>query len=552
MAVGRISGPLLKSNLLRDGVDLAFETNLLYLDVNHGRVGINTGTPDYDLDVNGTVRSTNAIVDTQTTIATFTVSGNTIASSNSTINLEPSGANAVVYQGKLQVNSNLQLTTNAISTTVTDANLEFNTLGTGQVNINSNTLIDGNLHVTGNLQVDGDSAGQITIGDSNTDAVDFKADVASNIIPDNQSPLYTPVYDLGSTSKRWANVYTTDIQSTSITSAGITINGINLELPQGNIYYVATTGSDTNAGEHENNPVLTLKYALSLAGSGDTVYIYPGVYTEIFPLTIPVGVSIKGSGIRAVTIQPTVGTVDKDAFLLNGETTVEDLTVTGFRYNGTNNTGYGFRFATGFTVTTRSPYIKNVTVLTRGSVTSAGDPYGFDQNDAGKGVFADGSVANVLSKEASMLFHSVTFFTPNQETVSATNGVRIEWLNSFSYFADKGFYAYSSATGFAGAGATRLRIDTRTGTWNVGNTLSYYDTDGTTVLGTGTIASIDGNYVNLTGRCLGFQTITDRTPTTLYAQGGAKLSTAQAKFGVSSLALDGTTDYISHASTPDF
>ena len=552
MAVGRISGPLLKSNLLRDGVDLAFETDLLYLDVNNGRVGINTGTPDYDLDVNGTVRSTNAIVDTQTTIATFTVSGNTIASSNSTINLEPSGANAVVYQGKLQVNSNLQLTTNAISTTVTDANLEFNTLGTGQVNINSNTLIDGNLHVTGNLQVDGDSAGQITIGDSNTDAVDFKADVASNIIPDNQSPLYTPVYDLGSTSKRWANVYTTDIQSTSITSAGITINGINLELPQGNIYYVATTGSDTNAGEHENNPVLTLKYALSLAGSGDTVYIYPGVYTEIFPLTIPVGVSIKGSGIRAVTIQPTVGTVDKDAFLLNGETTVEDLTVTGFRYNGTNNTGYGFRFATGFRVTTRSPYIKNVTILTRGSVTSAGDPYGFDQNDAGKGVFADGSVANVLSKEASMLFHSVTFFTPNQETVTATNGVRIEWLNSFSYFADKGFNLYSSATGFAGAGLTRLRIDTRTGTWNVGNTLSYYDTDGTTVLGTGTIASIDGNYVNLTGRCLGFETITDRAPGLVYAQGDAKLSTSQFKFGTASLALDGVGDYVSHPTTPDF
>jgi len=552
MAVGRISGPLLKSNLLRDGVDLAFETDLLYLDVINGRVGINTGTPDYDLDVNGTVRSTNAIVDTQTTIATFTVSGNTIASSNSTINLEPSGANAVVYQGKLQVNSNLQLTSNAISTTVTDADLAFNTLGTGQVNINSNTFIDGNLHVTGNLQVDGDSAGQITIGDANTDAVDFKADVASNIIPDNQSPLYTPLYNLGSTSKRWANVYTTDIQSTSITTAGITINGINLELPQGNIYYVATTGSNSNAGEHENNPVLTLKYALSLAGTGDTVYIYPGVYTEIFPLTIPAGVAVKGSGIRAVTIQPTVGTVDKDAFLLNGETTIEDLTVTGFRYNGTNDTGYGFRFATGFTVSTRSPYIKNITVLTRGSVTSPSDPYGFDQNDAGKGVFADGSVATVLSKEASILFHSVTFFTPNQETVTATNGVRIEWLNSFSYFADKGFNLYSSASGFAGAGLTRLRINTRVGTWAVGNTLSYYDTDGTTLLASGVIDSIDSNYVNLTGRCLGFETLTDRIGKTVYPQGDAKLSTAQKKFGTASLVLDGDGDYITITSQPDF
>ena len=38
MAVGRISGPLLKANLLRNGVDLAFETDLLYLDVNNNRI----------------------------------------------------------------------------------------------------------------------------------------------------------------------------------------------------------------------------------------------------------------------------------------------------------------------------------------------------------------------------------------------------------------------------------------------------------------------------------------------------------------------------------
>ena len=57
MAIGRISGPLLKANLLREGVDLAFETNLLYLDVNNSRVGINNATPQYDLDVTGTTRT---------------------------------------------------------------------------------------------------------------------------------------------------------------------------------------------------------------------------------------------------------------------------------------------------------------------------------------------------------------------------------------------------------------------------------------------------------------------------------------------------------------
>ena len=61
MAVGRITGPLLKQNLLRNGVDLAFETDLLYLDVNNTRVGINTATPQYDLDINGTARSIDLI-----------------------------------------------------------------------------------------------------------------------------------------------------------------------------------------------------------------------------------------------------------------------------------------------------------------------------------------------------------------------------------------------------------------------------------------------------------------------------------------------------------
>ena len=76
---------------------------------------------------------------------------------------------------------------------------------------------------------------------------------------------------------------------------------------------------------------------------------------------------------------------------------------------------------------------------------------------------------------------SVTFITPNVDTITATNGVRIEWLNSFTYFADKGIYAISGSSGFAGAGLTRLRIDNKSGPWNVGDTVNYYGTDGVTV-----------------------------------------------------------------------
>ena len=547
MAVGRISGPLLKANLLRNGVNLAFETDLLYLDVINGRVGIKTTTPTHDLTINGTTRTTFLETTTQADIASFTINSNVIASSNGIISLEPSGSNPVVYQAKILVNNNLQISTNQIQTTVANSDLLINTTGTGKVNINSNVLVNGNLHATGNITADGN----IILGDANTDSVSFNADIASNINPD-----ITDFYDLGSNpstgGQAWRTVYSTEIQTTNITTDAITANGIDLVLPQGHIRYVSTTGNDSNAGIHQNNPYRSVKHALSVAQSGDTIFIYPGTYQEIFPLTIPSGVTVKGSSIRAVVITPTVGTIDKDAFLLNGETTVEDLTVSGYLYNSSNNTGYGFRFASGFQVYTKSPYIRNVSVLTKGSITSSTDPYGYDSNDAGKGALLDGSVANINSKEASCLFHTVTFITPNQETISATNGVRIEWLNSFTYFADRGIYAYSGSTGFAGVGKTRLKIPSRLGSWNAGDLLTYYDTDGTTILGSGTISDITGNYVNLTGKCLGFQTLIDRVPKSIFANGGAKISTTHSKFGNTSIYLNGVNSFLTVASQPDF
>lgn len=54
MAIGRISGQMLKANLLRSGTDLAFETNLLVLDVTNSFVGIGTASPARKLHVSDT------------------------------------------------------------------------------------------------------------------------------------------------------------------------------------------------------------------------------------------------------------------------------------------------------------------------------------------------------------------------------------------------------------------------------------------------------------------------------------------------------------------
>ena len=59
MAISRVAGQMLKSNLERDGVDLAVDTDLLYLDVGNNRVGINTSAPTVALEVTGNILSGN-------------------------------------------------------------------------------------------------------------------------------------------------------------------------------------------------------------------------------------------------------------------------------------------------------------------------------------------------------------------------------------------------------------------------------------------------------------------------------------------------------------
>lgn len=541
MAIGRISGPLLKANLLREGVDLAFETDLLYLNVNDSRIGINTATPQYDLDVNGTIRSNGLDVSTLANIADITFTGNTISTTQPT--LELGTADTVVYQNKLTVDS-ISVENNVISTNVTNENLEFRPNGTGTVEIFADTNVYGNIVATGSITADGN----ITIGNQDTDAVTFNAEIVSNIIPDA-----TNTYDLGSDpdtgGKQWRNIYVDNIyaDTATISTPNLTVDGVTLSLRQGNIYYVAENGSDSQTGTHQNDPFASLTHALTVATAGDTVHIYPGTYTETFPLTVPAGVTVKGHSLRSVNIKPSVATKNNDAFLLNGEVTVEDITVKDFF------TGYAFKFAPGFIVTSRSPYIRNVSVITAGSVTSGSDPRGFAAGDAGKGAYIDGAVATVGSREASCLFHSVTFITPGVDALVITNGARVEWLNCFTYFANRGMYAFDGASGLQGAGKTALRVDNVTGTFSAGQTVTYYDTDGVTVLATGTISSKDADgkfYVS--GKQSGFETYLERVGKTATIANEARLDTALKKFGTASLELDGIGDYISYPSHADF
>ena len=166
-----------------------------------------------------------------------------------------------------------------------------------------------------------------------------------------------------------------------------------------NHLFVAKTGTDAaallggaNRGKSTTTPFLTIKYALAAATSGDTVHIAAGEYQEEFPLTVPDGVTVRGAGLRSTQIYPTTATNDLNCFVLNGDTTVCELTVKDMFYNSSNDTGYAFVAANDWN-SERSAYVQRVTVLNKGSTTSASDPYGFDAGDAGRGAKLDGAIS---------------------------------------------------------------------------------------------------------------------------------------------------------------
>ena len=140
--IGRISGPLLKENLTRDGVNLRFENNLIYLDVNThaadvtaqpglptswtGNVGIRNPNPAYPLDVVGATRSNqllikpNAHYDAYAEIDNVNINGNIIQSTVGSLELQaPTIFDKVKINNDTEISKNLAVNGNYLTTNQT-------------------------------------------------------------------------------------------------------------------------------------------------------------------------------------------------------------------------------------------------------------------------------------------------------------------------------------------------------------------------------------------------------------------------------------------------
>lgn len=230
--LGRISGKLLSENLVRYGVDLAFNTDLLYLKVapivkgNHEvdgeegdpnydstlpsvllgtGIGINTDTPGYDLEINNDVLTTRLTATSDAYINNFYISDNRIGTTVGNIEIFTNGPDGVAIFDKI-ASDNLFFDGNTIQS-INNSSIRFEPSGTGTVELQSTVNLTGDLSATGNISLGGDlrTNSNIIIGDQPTDVVVVDTDLTQDI-----NPGTTLTYNLGAVSKRWAEAHIPD------------------------------------------------------------------------------------------------------------------------------------------------------------------------------------------------------------------------------------------------------------------------------------------------------------------------------------------------------
>ena len=223
--LGRISGPLLEQNLVRNNVDLKFSnttfdsTALLYLNVSDGKIGIKNDTPYFDFDVNSDIRTTNLSIDNIGKIDNIVLRADgTFTTTLGPINIMPQIAGSYMNFQRIR-SDDLDFNDNTISGTTSNQTIELKPSGTGTVEVSSSTNIYGNLGITGNITIDGNltKLGDLIVGDELYDpdtglgdTVEIVPDFSQSIIPGDDN-----LWDLGrdqldSSPRRWNQIYITD------------------------------------------------------------------------------------------------------------------------------------------------------------------------------------------------------------------------------------------------------------------------------------------------------------------------------------------------------
>ena len=308
-ALGRISGKLLTANLLRNGSDLTFRNgptspDLLYLDVNNGRVGVNSAPPTQAFDVVGSARiSQNTIVNgTKADVGNLIFYTNgSVSSTVGPIIIAPTGADAYVQYGKV-LTPEFEIKDNYIRSTLTNSDISLDAAGTGKIDIRASTDIAGDLAVVGDIQSTGDVRvdGQFIIGDSPLDTVAIAPDFTQSILPG-----LTNTYDFGTAVKRWRNLSLYDM------------NGADAVTTQNLIISEQMQFSNNTISTLQSNDNLILDSASGLVRIDD--------------------ISIKKTSTIGLTRKKYAGYADLDSQWFAGKTPIETTVLTAGVIQGVDN-----------------------------------------------------------------------------------------------------------------------------------------------------------------------------------------------------------------------
>jgi hypothetical protein len=181
-----------------------------------------------------------------------------------------------------------------------------------------------------------------------------------------------------------------------------------------NTYYVAKNGSDSNSGQTQDTPFLTIKAALAVATNGTSVLVKSGEYTEENPVTIPTGVSVVGDSLRSVTIRPANPTAH--IFYVNNGVYITEVTFKG-HVSGAAAVAYNPNGSAG--VITRSPYVYNASSITT----------------TGKGMYIDG---NVVQGNKSMVAGQYTQINYGGIGIHIVNQGYAQLVGIYTIFTDVG------------------------------------------------------------------------------------------------------------------
>jgi hypothetical protein len=134
MAINYVKGQILADNLERDGIDLAFDTDLVYLDVGANSVGINTTTPSSTLEVVGNVTIGNILIPN---VGNVNLANTYINNLLDPVDDQDAATKKYVLDnvGNIGSAGNLTFSNTTISTSLANGNITLSATGTGLVTI---------------------------------------------------------------------------------------------------------------------------------------------------------------------------------------------------------------------------------------------------------------------------------------------------------------------------------------------------------------------------------------------------------------------------------